>query len=37
VGPVDKANALPTVPQQNRTRRSGQLMCYQNLGCVTVS
>ena len=29
-GNVDKANALPTVPQQNKCRRSGHLMCYQN-------
>ena len=27
---VDNANALPTVPQEYRTRRSGHLMCYQN-------
>ena len=29
-GNVDNAGALPTVPQENRTRRSGHLMCYQN-------
>ena len=29
-GNVDNAKALPTVPQENRTRRSGHLMCYQN-------
>jgi hypothetical protein len=27
---VDKASASPTVPQKNRTRRSGHLMCCQN-------
>jgi len=27
---VDKANALPTVPQENKSRRSGHMMCYQN-------
>src|SRR5208337_3141 len=29
-GNGDNAKALPTVPQENRTRRSGHLMCYQN-------
>ena len=29
-GNVDNAHALPTVPQENKSRRSGQLMCYQN-------
>src|SRR5208282_2548250 len=29
-GNVDKANALPTVPQENKSRRSGHLMCYIN-------
>jgi hypothetical protein len=28
-GNVDNAAALSTVPQENRTRRSGQMMCYQ--------
>jgi len=29
-GNVDKASALPTVPQENKSRRSGHMMCYQN-------
>jgi transposase len=29
-GNVDKPNGLPTVPQDNRNTRSGQMMCYQN-------
>ena len=29
-GNVDNAAALPTVPQENRTRSSGHMMCYQN-------
>src|SRR5690242_8630583 len=29
-GNVDNANASPTVPQENKTGRSGHLMCYQN-------
>ena len=29
-GNVDNAAALPTVPQENRTRSSGHLMCCQN-------
>ena len=29
-GNVDKANALTTVPQENKNRSSGLLMCYQN-------
>ena len=29
-GNVDKASALTTVPQENKNRRSGLLMCYQN-------
>src|ERR1019366_10152740 len=28
-GNVDKASALTTVPQENKNRRSGLLMCYQ--------
>jgi len=24
------ANALPTVPQENKSRSSGHMMCYQN-------
>jgi hypothetical protein len=31
-GNVDNAAALSTVPQENRTRRSGQMMCYQKTG-----
>ena len=27
---VDKAAACPPRPQENKTRRSGHLMCYQN-------
>jgi len=27
---VDKASALTTVPQENKNRRSGHFMCYQN-------
>src|SRR5689334_13839528 len=29
-GNGDNANASPTVPQENKTGRSGHLMCYQN-------
>jgi hypothetical protein len=29
-GNVDNANASPTVPQENKRRKSGHLMCYQN-------
>jgi transposase len=29
-GNVDNAPALPTVPQGNKSRRSGHMMCYQN-------
>jgi hypothetical protein len=29
-GTVDNAAALPTVPQENKTRRSGHMMGYQN-------
>jgi transposase len=29
-GNVDKASALPTVPQHNKNTSSGHLMCYQN-------
>ena len=28
-GNVDTANALPAVPQENKSRRSGHLICYQ--------
>ena len=36
-GNVDKANALTTVPQQNKSRSSGHLMCYQNRTCYTLN
>jgi hypothetical protein len=29
-GNVDNANALPKVPQENKRRRSGHVICYQN-------
>jgi hypothetical protein len=29
-GNVDNANALPKVPQENKRRKSGHVICYQN-------